>query len=217
MTKLTNSISLALWGKGGSGKSTTALALASLAAAEGRRTVVLDADPQRSASAWYHSSKTPSFAVHSTEVAAVPGLLERAKARYDLVIIDNPPARYSGSSQIAQRADLSLIVARPYAFDLTLALEWVGIVQRAGAEPLVALTAAPPLRLGAMAPAVGGARARLRQAHASTWAHQITNRLIYPDLIGRGMTIADLPETTAARADYARLLTALCDKGESNG
>ncbi|MET0436246.1 MAG: AAA family ATPase [Devosia sp.] len=210
MTKLTNSISLALWGKGGSGKSTTALALASLAAAEGRRAVVLDADPQRSSSAWYQSSKTPSFAVHSTEVVAVPALLERAKARYDLVIIDNPPARYSGSSQIVQSADLSLIVARPYAFDLTLALEWVGIVQRAGAEPLVALTAAPPERQGIMAPAVKAARARLTQSGALVWSHQVTQRQIHPELIAGGMSLADLPETAFAREDYERLWLSLC-------
>ena len=50
MTERTNSIVLALWGKGGAGKTTSALALASLAAAEGGRTIILDADPQRSAS-----------------------------------------------------------------------------------------------------------------------------------------------------------------------
>jgi chromosome partitioning protein len=62
------SIVLALWGKGGAGKTTTAIALAGLAAVEGRRTVVLDADPQRSASEFHTMSRNPSFNVHSTEV-----------------------------------------------------------------------------------------------------------------------------------------------------
>ena len=142
MTKHLDSIVLALWGKGGAGKTSTAIALASLAAAEGRRTIILDADPQRSASEWYAVSTNPGFAVHSTEVSAVASLLERAKKRYDVVIVDNPPARYSGSRAIAEEAGVSLICARPFLFDVTLALEWVHVLKNAQTTPLVALTAA---------------------------------------------------------------------------
>lgn len=217
MTKTITPIVLALWGKGGSGKTTTCISIASLAAAAGRRVVILDADPQRSASEWWESSKKPAFAVHSTEVIAVPSLVERAKAKYDLVIVDNPPARYSRSDLIAGSADLSLIVARPNVFDLTLALEWVGIVQRAGAAPLVALTAAPPQRQGMLAPAVKAARARLTKAGALVWSHQITQRQIHPELIAGGLSIADLPETALAHEDYKRLWVSLCRREENNG
>jgi len=217
MIKTTKPIVLALWGKGGAGKTTTGLALASLAAAAGRRAVVLDADPQRSSSAWYQSSQMPLFAVHSTEVTSVPSLIERAKLRYDMVIIDNPPARYSGTDRIAHIADISLIVARPNVFDLTLALEWVGIVRRNGADPLVALTAAPPQRQGMMAPAVKAARARLTKAGALVWSHQITQRQIHPELIARGLSIANLPEAALAHEDYKRLWVSLCRREENNG
>ena len=210
MTKNTNPIVLALWGKGGSGKSTTALCLASLAATEGRRTIVLDADPQYSVSEWYAVSTSPAFAVHSTEVGAVANLLDRAKSRYDVVIIDNPPARYSGSHAIAEAADMSLICARPFPFDLTQALEWVHFLKIAQAAPLVALTAAPPSRLDMEPPAVRLARERLRAAGAAVWHHQITHRLVYPELILRGMTTADLSADTPARADYERLWSAIC-------
>ena len=197
-------------GMGGSAKKSTALALASLAAAEGRRAIVLDADPQRSASEWHAVSANPAFAVHSTEVGAVAALLKRAKTRYDVVVIDNPPARYSGSTAIAERAGMSLICARPFLFDISLALEWVHVLKNAHTTPLVALTAAPPLRLDMESPAVRIARERLKSAGATLWRHQITHRLAYPELIHRGMTIADLSAGAPARTDYERLWSAIC-------
>lgn len=212
MTENTNSTVLALWGKGGAGKTSTALALASLAAAEGRRTIVLDADPQRSTSEWHTMSANPPFDVHSTEVGAVAALLAKATSRYDVVIIDNPPAPYRGSHAIAQAAGMSLICARPFPFDLTLALEWVDFLKHTHAKPLVALTAAPPLRHGLEPPAVRLARERLKAAGAALWRHQITHRLVYPELIYHGMTIADLSADAPARTDYARLWSAICER-----
>ena len=140
--------------------------------------------------------------------------MDRAKARYDVVIIDNPPTRYSGSTAIAEKADMSLICARPFLFDVTLALEWVHLLKNAGTTPLVALTAAPPPRLDMEAPAVRIARGRLKAAGAALWRHQITHRLAYPELIYRGMTIADLSVEVPARVDYERLWSAICKRNK---
>lgn len=214
MRSTSNSIVIALWGKGGSGKSTSAISLAGLAAAEGRRTVILDCDPQRSTSEWHAITKASPVAVHSTEVSAVAGLLEKARSRYHVVIIDNPPAPYSGSLAIARQATCSLIVARPFCFDLTLSLEWISFLDRAGTRALVALTAAPARRMDEDAPAVRVARDRLKKAGAIIWRHQITHRLVYPDLIQRGLTVTDLPPMSVARSDYARLWSALIKRSE---
>ncbi|SHF32348.1 ParA family protein [Devosia limi] len=202
-------VSLALWGKGGAAKTTTALSLAGLATAEGLRSIVRDADPQRSASAWHACSCNPKFAVHSVEVAEVAALLPRAKANYDVVIIDNPPSGYGGSIAIARGADTSLVIARPFQFDITLALEWISFPQRADVTPLVALTAAPPTRLDADAGTVRIARRRLGQAGAQVWRYQISHRLAHPELVARGMTITDLPATALARSEYERLWSAI--------
>lgn len=202
-------VSLLLLGKGGSGKTTSALSLASLSASTGWRTVVLDADPQRSTSEWKSLNPTASFAVHTTEVGAVPALLERAKQRYDVVFIDHPPAHYGGTKELIHAADHCLICARPYLFDLTLALEWVKAVKTEGVRALVALTAASPRRQGKDAPIVVAARSRLAGAGADVWRGQVTHRLTHPELIARGMTIADLPPDRPARAEYESLWSAL--------
>lgn len=212
MTNRGSSLVLALWGKGGAGKSCTAIALASLAAAEGRRAIVLDADPQRSTSEWHGAAKHPPFAVHSTDVGAVARQVEKAKQHYSVVIIDNPPARYNGSRAVADTATHSLVCARPFRFDLTVAMDWIHFLKDAQAEPLLALTAAPPLRLEVAPPAVRLARQRLKSAGAILWRHQITHRLIHADLIQRGMTVADLAPNVPARLDYARLWFAICER-----
>jgi chromosome partitioning protein len=207
--------SLLLLGKGGSGKSTTAIALASLSADMGWRTLILDADPQRSVSEW-NALSTPSFAVHSIEVRAAPDVMDRAKRRYDLVIIDHPPARYGGTQLLAQAADYSLICARPFQFDVSLALEWVQFLKQVDAVPLVALTAAPPMRLDGDAPSVQRARQRLKDAQALLWHGQVTHRLAHPDLIGSGMTIMDLQKSNPARAEYERLWFAIRQRIEAS-
>lgn len=206
---------LALWGKGGAGKTTSALALASLAAADGLHTVILDADPQRSASAWYSSSNKPGLAVHSTDVMAVPHLLRQARARYDLVIIDNPPALYGGSDTIARNADVSLVLGRPFPFDLNLAVDWVSFLKRVNVKPLIALTAAPSKRLDKDAPTVEWARKRLGQAGGFVWHHEVTHRLVYPELIRHGMTVVDLPVAAPARNDYEMLWASIRKKFEA--
>lgn len=202
-------VSLLLLGKGGAGKTTSALSLASLSAAMGWRTIVLDADPQRSASEWKALNPTATVAVHSTDVGAVPGILDRAKERYDVVFIDHPPAAYGGTKRLIQAADHCLICARPYRFDLTLALEWVDLVKTEGVRALVALTAASPRRLGKDAPIVTEARDRLTEARAYAWGGQVTHRITHPELSARGMTIADLPVDRPARAEYESLWSAL--------
>jgi chromosome partitioning protein len=201
-------VSLLLLGKGGGGKTTSALALASLSATMGWRTILLDADPQGSASEWHALSPAPPFAVHTTEVGAVPALLDRAKKRYDVVIIDHPPASYGGTRTLIGAADHCLICARPYRFDVSLALEWVALVQTEH-RALVALTAAPPLRLGTDAPIVAEARRRLNAAGAAPWRGQVTHRLVHPELTARGMTVAELPAARSARAEYDSLWSAL--------
>lgn len=56
---------LSLWGKGGSGKTTTALQLAGIAAYLGHRVLVLDVDPEGSAAAWRTLRDDDTIAVQS--------------------------------------------------------------------------------------------------------------------------------------------------------
>ncbi|WP_226360969.1 ParA family protein [Pseudonocardia sp. ICBG1142] len=83
--------------KGGVGKTTTAVNLAHLAALEGYRTFLVDADPNRSATEWVESAgERMTFEVEAVEKVQEGSLaMLRELQGFDLVLVDLPAARRS--------------------------------------------------------------------------------------------------------------------------
>jgi chromosome partitioning protein len=131
--------------KGGAGKTTLALHLAVEAAGKGKRVVILDMDPQSSASDWWRTREADSpELVPDVGAGNLKAVLKAASADgVDLAIIDTPPAVQGGALEAATRSDLSLIVLRPSILDLRAVSATVEIVKRAKARAMVALNAAP--------------------------------------------------------------------------
>lgn len=103
--------------KGGAGKTTTAIHLAAVAAADGLDVVVLDADRERSAFEWGGRITSAPFRV----VAAEPNRLARqardlSPAR--IVIIDTPPNDREVLKTAAAVADHVLVPVRPTGLDV---------------------------------------------------------------------------------------------------
>lgn len=79
--------------KGGSGKTTVTLTLATTWHEEGRRVLVIDTDPQQTASQWAavgaeHEQDIP--AVIHVQPQAVQRAVKQHSAAYDIIIIDTP-------------------------------------------------------------------------------------------------------------------------------
>src|SRR4051812_14482865 len=78
--------------KGGVGKTTLARVLAVQSVIEGKRSAIVDCDPQQSAVLWAKRRPYPAPAIEalgSNTIPAVIDSLERKKA--ELVILDTPP------------------------------------------------------------------------------------------------------------------------------
>jgi chromosome partitioning protein len=113
--------------KGGTGKTTLALHTAAFMARRGLSTLLIDADPQASAMAWFAcrmKAKHPAIP-HLTVMAISNGTItdqmsELAKT-YDCVVIDGPPRGDRIARDVILASDLVLVPTRLSGFDV-----WAG-------------------------------------------------------------------------------------------
>lgn len=108
--------------KGGAGKTTLAIHLATQAAASGYVAAIVDIDPQATAAAW--GDWRQAAGKNDPEVITCPParlakLLEGMAAEgAEIVIIDTPPHADAAARAAAEASDLVLVPCRPRAFDL---------------------------------------------------------------------------------------------------
>ena len=133
--------------KGGSGKSTLAVHLAVIAAQAGRRVLLVDTDPQRSAAGWWRSRKAEAPELVECDAARLSDVLKAARADgVDLAVVDTRPSVDATTAAVARLADLVLIPTRPAIFDLRAIAATVQVVQASKRPGLIVLNATPAPR-----------------------------------------------------------------------
>lgn len=132
--------------KGGAGKTTLAVHLAAAATAEGRVALVVDTDPQATASRWgqWRGGRDPEV-IHCGAPSLLAGKLAKAaELGAELAVIDTPPHADAMARQAARLADLILVPCRPKAFDLAAVETTADLVRAAGKPAHVVFVAGPP-------------------------------------------------------------------------
>ncbi len=132
--------------KGGVGKTTLATCVAVQAVQEGKRVLVVDLDPQATASFWSDVRKKPDDpAVMSIQPVRLPAVLKAAEdAGTDLVIIDGAAVSKEVAYSAAEVADLVLIPFKAAVFDINSVAQTVQTVKQVGSKYALVLTFVPP-------------------------------------------------------------------------
>lgn len=219
---------LSLVGKGGSGKSTSAVFIATIAAWLGHSVWVLDLDPQASASTWGSrrmdpgASCTGKVAVHRCRSRELPRALEVARRRgIDLVVIDNQPLRHEDAIAIARSADLVVTTCGPTLFDVEATHNWLDFLREHGAKRCVVLGNAPPRKDDRDAPLVAQARLALTRQRANQaggsgpiqlWTGQVTRRHAVIWAVARGAASIETEPAGASAAEFRGLWNFLAEQ-----
>src|ERR1700677_1502217 len=118
--------------KGGVGKTTLAVHIATAMARKNRTVLLIDADPQGSALDWAAARHgDPLFPVVGLPKSSIHKELPALAANYDRVIIDGPPRVYDVARSAIMAADLVLVPVQPSPYDVWAAKEIIDLLTEA--------------------------------------------------------------------------------------
>jgi chromosome partitioning protein len=190
--------------KGGSGKTTTAIAVAVELVRRGRRVLLVDADPQGSARTWAevageNGQPIPTVVAMGATMHKIDQLPRLAEA-YDAVIVDTPPRMGDVQRSALMVANVVVLPCGPSAVDAWALTESVELVTKAQTlrtdlQPVGLIT-----RKVANTAIGKGARQVLEQAGLNVLAAELHYRVGYQEslAVGKGPSTYE-PESAAAQ------------------
>jgi chromosome partitioning protein len=187
--------------KGGSGKTTLAVHTAVAAYEDNERVVIVDTDPQKSATMW-GENRNQDFPIVATAAAAELGrVLDAARQeQMTVAIIDTAPHAAPDATRIVRVADLVAIPCRPTAFDIAAAGSAVEIVKAAGV-PAVFVLSACPFR----SPEIAETRLVLAQYGLPIAPFEIIDRRAFARAVATGRAVTEF-ESDGKAAGEIRIL-----------
>ncbi len=192
--------------KGGAGKTTLAVHLATAAASAGHTAAVIDLDPQATAASWGDRRVAEAPEVISGQAARLPALVNAARQNgAEFLVLDTAPNADQVVSLAARAADLVLIPCRAAAFDLE-AIETTLMLAKAALKPAYVVLNAVPPRSGVGREAAEGLVAR----GAQVAPHQLTHRAAFAHGVIDGRSAQEFEPNGKAADEIEALYEWLC-------
>ncbi|MEQ1594706.1 MAG: AAA family ATPase [Casimicrobium sp.] len=196
--------------KGGVGKTTTSIQLAGALTRAKLSTLLVDADPQGTATQWIQAAPEgrPSL-ISAVSLATARGKLHQEVAKfvknYAYIIVDCPPNAESDAwKSVLTIADLALVPVRPDPGDLLSSVAFVEAARQ------IATKGNPTLQMRFVASNIRGGTSLAKAMHSDLAAlvpdvpllnSQLSQRVAFPNSFGYGDSVHAMGARGAAAAE----------------
>ena len=193
--------------KGGTGKTTLSVHLAVQATLDGLRVLLLDIDPQASATAWWKRRQDACPELVQAQGDALPQILKQAQQQaFDMVIIDTAPHSSSDAVMCARLSDHVIIPTRPAILDLDAIGATTEIVNEISGSSAIVLNACPPPRHFGEAHIVTEAREALKHYGLPVCEVAVSQRAAFSHALIDGRAVAEFDSGGKATQEITHLL-----------
>jgi chromosome partitioning protein len=190
--------------KGGSGKTTLAVNLATHYLSHGKTVAILDTDPQGSLGRWFMTrlaaKGAPDIEFSTASAWGVSYEVEKLRKNHDLVIVDTPPKVDADLRPALREADIVIVPVSASAVDL-----WAteGVLELADREKKPCLLVLNRARNGTkLTETMGAELSALSSPRAQT---TLGNRVVFAETLGVGLGVCEAARTTPATLEIAAL------------
>jgi chromosome partitioning protein len=196
--------------KGGVGKTTIALHLATVFTQHDYGVVILDLDPQASSAAWKDYRKAEFPAVQSIQPVRLKRVLEECRSiGADIVILDTAPHSDGPGLDAARSADLVLVPTLPSIIDLRAMGKTVDLLKMTNASRVFALLNNVP----AQASDADAAAAFIPEEYGLAVAPvRLGTRMIYKRSLVEGQTAQEAEPGSKAADEVEKLYEWACQQ-----